>query len=126
MKYYSYYPGCSADATAAGLGLSVEAIAKPLDMELIELEDWTCCGSTPYGSLDEEESIVVAARNLALAEKTGLDLVTPCSSCYVTLNKADIRLQDHPHLRAQVNDTSFFLNRTHKGFEHQVELMWLS
>jgi len=103
VKQYSYYPGCSAEATATGLGLSVEAIAKLLDMELIELESWTCCGSTPYGSLDELESIVVAARNLALAEKTGLDLVTPCSSCFVTLYRAHIHLIDHPRLMAQVN-----------------------
>ena len=75
MKYYSYFPGCSAESTGLGLGLSVEAIAGLLDMELAELEDWNCCGSTPYGSLDEEESIAVAARNLALAEKRGLDLV---------------------------------------------------
>jgi heterodisulfide reductase subunit B len=73
-------------------------------MELIELEDWNCCGSTPYGSLAEEESIVVAARNLALAEKRGLDLVTPCSSCYVTLAKANRHLQEHPGLMAQVNE----------------------
>jgi heterodisulfide reductase subunit B len=73
-------------------------------MELLELEDWNCCGSTPYGSLDEVESIVVAARNLALAEKRGLDLVTPCSSCYVTLAKADRHLREHPKLLAQVNE----------------------
>jgi len=104
LKYYSYFPGCSAESTGLGLGLSAEAIAVPLDIELIELEDWNCCGSTPYGSLDEEESIVVAARNLALAEKRGLDLVTPCSSCYVTLTKANLHLQDHPKLMAQVNE----------------------
>ena len=103
MRYYSYYPGCSAEATAVGLGLSVKAVAKLLDMELTELESWTCCGSTPYGSLDELESIVVAARNLALAEKAGLDLVTPCSSCFVTLYRAHIHLIDHPRLMAQVN-----------------------
>ena len=80
MRHYSYFPGCSAESTGLGLGLSAEAIAGPLDIALIEIEDWNCCGSTPYGSLDEEESIVVAARNLALAEKRGLDLVTPCSS----------------------------------------------
>ncbi len=126
MKYYSYFPGCSADATAYGLGLSVEAIAKPLDMELIELEDWTCCGSTPYGSLDELESIVVAARNLALAEKTGLDLVTPCSSCYVTLSKADIELQDHPHLRVQVNEALAVANLGYHGnlrVRHLVDVL---
>ena len=87
-----------------GLGLSLEAISEPLEIKLVELENWTCCGSTPYGSLNEPESIVVAARNLALAEAKGLDMVTPCSSCYVTLNKANIHLQGHPGLLAQVNE----------------------
>ena len=126
MKYYSYYPGCSAEATAAGLGLSIEAIAKPLDMELIELEGWTCCGSTPYGSLDELESIVVAARNLALAEKTGLDMVTPCSSCYITLNKANIQLRDHPRLMAQVNEALAVANLEYHGnlrVRHLVDIL---
>ena len=115
MRYYTYYPGCSAEATAVGLGLSVQAIAKPLDMELIELEGWTCCGSTPYGSLDELESIVVAARNLALAEKTGLDLVTPCSSCFITLYQADIKLKDHPQLLAQINEALAVANLEYHG-----------
>ena len=96
MKQYSYFPGCSAESTGLGLGLSAQAIAAPLDIELEEIEDWNCCGSTPYGSLDEEGAIVVAARNLALAEKAGLDIVTPCSSCYVTLEKANRHLQEHP------------------------------
>jgi len=115
VRYYTYYPGCSAEATAVGLGLSVQAIAKPLDMELIELEGWTCCGSTPYGSLDELESIVVAARNLALAEKTGLDLVTPCSSCFITLYQADIKLKDHPQLMAQINEALAVANLEYHG-----------
>ena len=126
MKYYTYYPGCSAMATAVGLGLSVEAIAKPLDMELIELESWTCCGSTPYGSLDELESICVAARNLALAEKTGLDLVTPCSSCFITLYQADIKLKDHPQLMAQINEALAVVNLEYHGnvqIRHLTEVL---
>lgn len=104
MKYYTFFPGCASEGTGLGLGLSAQAVAGPLDIEFIELEDWNCCGSTPYGSLNELESIVVAARNLALAEKSGLDLATPCSSCYVTLSKANIHLQEHPQLMAQVNE----------------------
>ena len=104
MKHYTYYPGCSSEGTGSALGISVRAVAEPLEMQLVELEEWTCCGSTPYGSLDELEAIVVAARNLALAEKSGLDMVTPCSSCYVTLNKANMHLNDRPQLLAQVNE----------------------
>ena len=115
MKYYAYYPGCSAEATAVGLGLSTQAIAKPLDMELIELEDWTCCGSTPYGSLAGLESIAVAARNLALAEKTGLDLVAPCSSCFLTLTKANLHLKEHRQLMEQVNEALAVVNLEYHG-----------
>jgi len=114
-KYYTFYPGCSAEATAAGLFLSTQAIAKPLDMKLMELEDWTCCGSTPYGSLDGLESVAVATRNLALAEKTGFDLVTPCSSCFVTLAKANLQLKENPLLMSQVNEALAVVNLEYHG-----------
>ncbi len=115
MKKYAYFPGCSSDATGKGLGLSVSAIARPLDMELLELEDWTCCGSTPYGSTAEEESILIAARNLAIAEKTGLDLVTPCSNCYVVLNHANHYLQEHESFKKQVNQALAEVGLEFKG-----------
>jgi len=126
VKYYCYFPGCSAEATAIGLGLSARAIAKPLDIELIELEDWTCCGSTPYGSLDKLESILVAARNLALAEKTGLDLVTPCPSCFLTFYQANSYLQEHPQLASQVNEALAAANLTYQGnvrVRHLMEVL---
>ncbi len=123
MKYYCYFPGCSAEATAVGLGLSAQAIAKPLDIELIELEDWTCCGSTPYGSLDKLESILVAARNLALAEKTGLDMVTPCPSCFVTFYQANLYLKEHPPLMAQVNEALAVVNLVYNGNVRVRDLM---
>ena len=138
MKYYLYFPGCSAKSTAKGLGLSVLAIAQPLDMGLIELDDWTCCGSTPYGSLNGEEAILVAARNLALAEKTrftvlnekgipvektGLDLVTPCSSCYVTLYKANSYLREHPQFKTQVNEALAVANLEYHGNVRVRQLM---
>lgn len=115
MKYYSYYPGCSSEATAVGLQLSNQAIAKPLEIELIELEDWTCCGSTPYGSLDRAESVLVAARNLALAEKTGFDLVTPCSSCFVTLYGANLQLKENPRLMKRVNEALAVVSLEYHG-----------
>ena len=123
MKCYCYFPGCSAEATAVGLGLSAQAIAKPLDIELIELEDWTCCGSTPYGSLDKLESILVAARNLALAEKTGLDMVTPCPSCFVTFYQANLYLKEHPQLMAQVNEALAVVDLVYNGNVRVRDLM---
>ncbi|MFC2017234.1 CoB--CoM heterodisulfide reductase iron-sulfur subunit B family protein [Chloroflexota bacterium] len=115
MRYYSYFPGCSTEATAIGLELSAQAIAEPLDIELLELDDWTCCGSTPYGSLDRLESVVVATRNLALAGKTGLDLVTPCSSCFITLHGANLQVKQNPKLLEQVNEALAVANLEYHG-----------
>jgi len=116
MKYYSYFPGCSSsEGTAVGYGRSVQAISSSLGLELVELDDWNCCGSTPYGSTDELESLCIGARNLALAEKTGLDLVTPCSCCYTTLNRANSLLRQYPDLKAQVDECLAAAGLEYKG-----------
>jgi len=130
-SYYTYFPGCSsADGTAVGYGQSIQAISGSLGLALVELEDWNCCGSTPYGSTDELASLCIAARNLALAEKTGftvlnekdipversgLDLVTPCSSCYTTLNRANSLLQQYPDLKRKVDECLAAAGLEYKG-----------
>jgi heterodisulfide reductase subunit B len=103
VKYYSYYPGCSAEATASPLGISVAPVAKKLGIELTELEDWNCCGSTPYWSVDKLEAAALASRNLALAEKRGFDLVTPCSNCFVILNSTNEHLAGLPAFKEKVD-----------------------
>jgi len=116
MKHYSYYPGCSsAEGTAVAYGQSTEVISGAVGMKLIELEDWNCCGSTPYYSTNEVESLCLAARNLALAEKTGLDLTTPCSSCYTTLSRADSQLKQYPALKAKVDECLASAGLEYKG-----------
>jgi heterodisulfide reductase subunit B len=103
MKYYSYFPGCSSEATASPLAISVLPVAKKLDMELVEVEDWNCCGSTPYWSVDKLEAACLATRNLAIAEKKGFDLVTPCSNCFVILHETNKHLKGLPGFKEQVD-----------------------
>ena len=106
MKKYFLYPGCSLEASASHYLISVKAIAKPLDLEWVEIEDWNCCGaSVSYVGANELQIMVLNARNLALAEAAGgYDIVAPCSSCYVIENKVNRELKANPALMAQVND----------------------
>ncbi len=105
MRRYSYFPGCSsADGGAKAYGWSTEAVCQALDVELMELKDWSCCGSTPISSTDELASHCLSARHLALAEENGPDLITPCSSCYVVLNRTNSYLKQYPQLRARVDE----------------------
>jgi heterodisulfide reductase subunit B len=116
MKYYTYFPGCSsAHGGAKAYDISTRAVAKVLDADFIELEDWNCCGSTPYSSVDELASYCCSARNLALAEKRGFDLITPCSACFILLTKTNYALKEYPGLKAQVTDALAAGNLVYNG-----------
>ncbi len=104
MKY-AYYPGCSLGATALPYSMSLQEIARVLDMDMPELEDWNCCGSTVYQALDEASSLTLAGRNLALAEQNGSDdLVTPCAACFAVMGKTSHTLATEPELGSQVGE----------------------
>jgi heterodisulfide reductase subunit B2 len=102
MTTYTYYPGCSSHATGRAYNESIHAIAAPLGIELVELEDWNCCGATAYMNVNELLSFSLTARNLSLAEKAGRPVTTPCSACYTNLRKTNAYLAQYPELREKV------------------------
>ena len=106
MADYFLYSGCSLEASGVHYLISLEAVAKPLGINLKEIPDWNCCGaSIAYVGGNELSVEVLAARNLAIAEANGgLDIVAPCSSCYIVLNKVNHKLQEKPALLAEVNE----------------------
>jgi heterodisulfide reductase subunit B len=106
LNRYTYFPGCScsSEGGAKAYNWSIQAISKMLDIELKELDDWNCCGSTPSSSVDELGAFCLAARDLALAEKIGLDMVTPCSACYVIFNRTNTCLKAYPKLKVKVDE----------------------
>ncbi len=104
MKY-TYYPGCSCEHSARMYDVSTRAVFEHLGAELIELDDWNCCGATAYMSVEELMSFCISARNLAMAEGLERDMVTPCSGCYVTLNKTHSYYNEYPELREKVDET---------------------
>jgi heterodisulfide reductase subunit B len=78
----AFYPGCSLEGMANDYARSISAVFDHLDIELVEIEDWSCCGATAAHSLSENMAVVLPARNLAAAEKLGLDIVSPCANCF--------------------------------------------
>jgi heterodisulfide reductase subunit B len=90
-------------ATAVAYDISTCIVSKELGIELEELKDWNCCGATAYMSVKELLSFTISARNLALAEKTGHDIVAPCSACFTVLNKTNHYLAEFPKLKEKVD-----------------------
>ena len=71
MNYF-YYPGCSLEASALEYDLSTRAFLQAAGAELLELEDWNCCGASAAEATSQLLSLALPARNIAMAEKAGV------------------------------------------------------
>ena len=78
----SYYPGCALHGTALEYDESTRTVGRLLGVELCELPDWNCCGASSAHVTDEALALSLVARNLAIAQKQGMDVVVPCAACY--------------------------------------------
>jgi succinate dehydrogenase cytochrome b subunit len=98
----AYYPGCVAQESGKELDLATRWVCRKLGIELVEFPKFSCCGS---GFVDEANlvlNVALNARNLALAEAAGLDLLTICSTCQGMLTFANVKLRE-PAVRARVD-----------------------
>lgn len=102
LRTYTYYPGCSQHSTGLEYGLSTQAVFRHLGLGLEELEDWNCCGASSAHALDHNLALALPARNLALAQSAGHDLVTPCAACFSRMKGTDYVLRHDPKKRAEV------------------------
>ena len=89
----SFYPGCSLEGMAVDYARSIDAVFKALDIDLVEIDDWSCCGATAAHSLSEAMSVILPAKNLSAAEKMGLDIVAPCANCFNRLRFSQQMIQ---------------------------------
>jgi len=99
---YSYYPGCSLEATAKEYDQSMRAVAKMLNVELVELDDWSCCGASSGHCTNHMLSLALPARNLAIAEKEGLDMAVACAACFLRFKQTNHELRASDELRQEI------------------------
>jgi heterodisulfide reductase subunit B len=117
----AYYPGCTLHGTAREYDASTKAVSKAAGIELTEIEDWNCCGALE-AIFDKELSMGLSARNNVLAQKTGLDLVVPCSICSHNLSRADKAMKTDDAFRAKIEKA---LGESYKGvkIKHLLDVM---
>jgi heterodisulfide reductase subunit B len=90
----AYYPGCSGLGTSKEYDASTRAVCGALGLSLVDIPDWSCCGSTPAHTKDHTLSAALSARNLQLVAGLGLaTAVTPCPSCLTNLRTANHRME---------------------------------
>jgi len=98
-----YFPGCSLGGTAKEFDLSLRAVMKALGVELVEIDDWSCCGASSAHATNRLLAVALPARNLLLAAEQGLaEIVAPCAACYSRLVVAQHEVAHDPGLKAKV------------------------
>jgi len=100
-----FYPGCSLTGSSREYNESLLAISKVAGIELVEINDWNCCGATAAHNLNKELSLSLPARNLALAELEEMEeLVVPCAACYNRLVMTQHELKEKEELKALISE----------------------
>ncbi len=105
MKY-AYYPGCSLTASAVEYDVSCRRSLERLGAELAEIPGWTCCGASAVEPVSRLLTLALPARNLALAEREtpGLDLLVPCSACYLNHLRVGRECAKDRNLSGRINE----------------------
>jgi heterodisulfide reductase subunit B len=103
---FGYYPGCSLLSSAKEYDESVRAVFQHLGADLVEIEDWNCCGAVHASVNNADAAVTLPARNLALAEVQGFDtIIAPCSGCYLNLRRASKLVAGDNGTRNMVNES---------------------
>jgi heterodisulfide reductase subunit B len=97
---YALFLGCKIPAALPAYECSTRAVLGHLGVTLVDL-DFACCGY-PARSYGRDAFVVAALSNLALAERAGLDVLTPCTCCYGTLRHAMRFFAEDAGLRSRV------------------------
>ena len=100
---YTLFLGCTVPVRALNYEISARKVAEKLGLRLSEVSDFSCCGY-PIKSVHRYAYLLMAARNLALAEKKGLPLCTLCSACCGSLTEANHEIQEDEKLRKKINE----------------------
>ena len=101
MKF-SIFLGCNIPVRLKQYETASRAVLRELGVELVDIEEFNCCGY-PLRNIDLKAFVLSSARNLALAERQNLDMITLCKCGYGTLRMADHLLKEDAALREEIN-----------------------
>ncbi len=113
---FSFFPGCSLKASGHENTMSLLKFCDRVNIDLIELEDWNCCGSSSAHSVDSEVAKNLPMRNISLAPK-GIPLMIACPSCLIRIKSMYLKIKKDKNLRKE------YENLWEKPFDDELEII---
>ena len=102
MMKFALFIGCNIPARVQHYELSARAVLDKLSVDIIDIREFNCCGY-PIRNADFKAFLLFSARNLALAEKRSLNVMTLCKCCFGSLKKADHLIKEDSSVRDEIN-----------------------
>jgi heterodisulfide reductase subunit B len=121
---YLIFLGCAIPYRVSSFEISSRKVISKLGIELVEMPEFNCCG-LPLDPVSHETMLILAAKNLALAEQQGLNILTLCPGCAGTLKKVNKALKEDKALREQINSHLKEVDMEFKGTIEAKHLLQL-
>ncbi|MCD6470706.1 CoB--CoM heterodisulfide reductase iron-sulfur subunit B family protein [Candidatus Bathyarchaeota archaeon] len=113
-KSFLIFLGCVIPYRLLSYEISARKVLTALGVNLVEMPEYNCCG-LPIDPINHETAMVLAARNLCIAEKEGLNMMTLCNGCFGALYKANKMLKESREERERINKHLKELGMEFKG-----------
>ncbi|MBN1390676.1 MAG: CoB--CoM heterodisulfide reductase iron-sulfur subunit B family protein [Candidatus Thermoplasmatota archaeon] len=104
MARYVIFPGCMMSTEQYGYEVSLKTVLPVLGVEIVDLQGFSCCGE-PLKSINQMLTLTLSARNIAICEKEGLDILVPCPMCHLALSETKRILDSDPAMRERVGSS---------------------
>ncbi|MFW9865683.1 MAG: CoB--CoM heterodisulfide reductase subunit B [Candidatus Thorarchaeota archaeon] len=126
---YGLFLGCVIPNRYPMIEASIRSVFEHLGAELLDLKGASCCPAPGvFRAFHIPTWLVIAARNISIAEEMGVSPLTGCNGCYGTLRDAWYELEHEYELKKEVNEYLSKIGRTYNGnFEpkHVVQALYL-
>jgi heterodisulfide reductase subunit B len=126
---YGFFLGCVIPNRYPMIEASIRSVFEHLSAELLDLKGASCCPAPGvFRAFHIPTWLVIAARNISIAEEMGVSPLTGCNGCYGTLRDAWYELEHEYELKKEVNEYLSKVGRTYKGNlepKHVVQALYL-
>jgi CoB--CoM heterodisulfide reductase subunit B len=104
MKEFAIFWGCTIPARFPFLEKSTRLVMDGLGLPYRDVNGFTCCPEKSLvNNVDSGLWKLTAARNVAVVDELGIDLVSPCTGCVSNLATVKKELKSDPGARAEAN-----------------------
>lgn len=128
MVRYASFLGCQIPMRIPSIEVASRKVFEKIGLEAVDLLGYSCCPEPVISRLlDKTAWLAVSARNLALAEELGLDLMTLCNGCYETLVETNEVLKQEPEELDKINGILKPYGKEYAGkvkVKHAVEVLY--